>query len=129
MAELGMPVMRLPIQYALCDPERRERIGEPLDFARLSEITFEQPDLETFRGLALAYEAAETGGSMPTVLNAANEKAVAFFLEQKISYLMMAEMIEDAMGRHKVIANPSLEEILAAEQEVYWYLEERVKRI
>ena len=125
MAQLGTPDMRLPIQYALCYPERRERIGEPLDFTKLSAITFEQPDLETFKGLALAYEAGKIGGSMPTVLNAANEKAVALFLREKISYLAMADMIEDAMQTHKVIADPSLEEILAVEQEVYAYLEKK----
>ena len=125
MAQLGTPDMRLPIQYALCYPERRERIGEPLDFTKLSAITFEQPDLETFRGLALAYEAGRIGGSMPTVLNAANEKAVALFLQQKVSYLAMSEMIEDAMNAHTLIQNPSLDEILAVEQEVYAYLEKK----
>lgn len=127
MAQLGTPDMRLPIQYALCYPERRERIGEPLDFTKMSGITFEQPDLETFRGLALAYEAGRRGGSMPTVLNAANEKAVSLFLQQKISYLAMAEMIEDAMNAHTVIANPGLDEILEIEKDVYRYLDERLK--
>lgn len=127
MAQLGTPDMRLPIQYALCYPERRERIGEPLDFTKMSGITFEQPDLETFRGLALAYEAGRRGGSMPTVLNAANEKAVSLFLQQKISYLAMAEMIEDAMNAHTVITNPGLDEILEIEKDVYRYLDERLK--
>lgn len=128
MAQLGTPDMRLPIQYALCYPERRRRIGEPLDFMKLSGITFEQPDKKTFRGLALAYEAGKTGGSMPTVLNAANEKAVSLFLQQKIPYLMMADMLEDAMDAHEVIPNPDLDEILAVEQEVYRYLDEKYKK-
>lgn len=125
LAQLGTPDMRLPIQYALCYPERRERIGEPLDFMQLSAITFEQPDLETFRGLALAYEAGRIGGSMPTVLNAANEKVVSWFLQQKISYLEMADRIEDAMNAHKVIAAPTLDEILEVEQDVYRYLDKK----
>lgn len=125
MAQLGTPDMRLPIQYALCYPNRRERMGERLDFHKLSAITFEQPDMETFRGLALAYEAGRTGGSMPTVLNAANERAVSLFLKEKISYLAMADMIEDAMNAHQVIAEPSLEEILETEQKVYEYIDKK----
>lgn len=100
-------------------------MGERLDFTGISAITFEQPDTETFRGLALAYEAGKIGGSMPTVLNAANERAVSLFLQEKISYLAMAELIESAMEAHKVIAKPSLEEILACEQEVYRYIDGR----
>ena len=123
MAQLGTPDMRLPIEYALCYPERRQCMGERLDFKGISAITFEQPDTETFRGLALAYEAGKIGGSMPTVLNAANERAVSLFLQEKISYLAMAELIESAMEAHKVIAKPSLEEILACEQEVYRYID------
>ena len=125
MAQLGTPDMRLPIEYALCYPERRQCMGERLDFKGISAITFEQPDTETFRGLALAYEAGKIGGSMPTVLNAANERAVSLFLQEKISYLAMAELIESAMEAHKVIAKPSLEEILACEQEVYRYIDGR----
>lgn len=125
MAQLGTPDMRLPIQYALCYPERRERIGEPLDFTKLAGITFEQPDLGTFRGLALAYEAGKTGGSMPTVYNAANERAVSLFLQQKISYLTMADMIEDAMDAHKLKVNPDFDEILEIEQDVCRYLDKK----
>lgn len=125
MAQLGTPDMRLPIQYALCYPERRERMGEPLDFRKLSAITFEEPDRDTFRGLSLAYEAGKTGGSMPTVFNAANEKAVALFLQEKISYLTMADILEDAMEKHVLIKHPSLEEILAVEQETYDYIEKK----
>lgn len=124
IAQLGTPDMRLPIQYALCYPERRERIGEPLDFTKLTSITFEQPDMETFRGLGLAYEAGKQGGSMPTVFNAANELAVSLFLQEKISYLAMADLIEKAMDRHHLIKYPSLEDILAVEKEVYAKLQE-----
>lgn len=119
IAQLGTPDMRLPIQYALCYPERRERIGEPLDFTKLSSITFELPDEDTFRGLKLAYEAGRAGGSLPTVFNAANEKAVALFLERRISYLDMAKLIERQMDAHTLITNPSLEEILEVESKVY----------
>lgn len=125
MAQLGTPDMRLPIQYALCYPERRERMGEALDFMKMSSITFEQPDMDTFRGLSLAYEAGKIGGSMPTVLNAANEKAVDLFLHEKISYLTMGKIIEETMQNHKVIADPSLDEILAVEQEVYDRIDEK----
>lgn len=100
-------------------------MGEPLDFTRLSAITFEQPDLETFRGLALAYEAGRAGGSMPTVLNAANEKAVSLFLQEKISYPAITEMIEEAMRAHTIVKNPSLDEILEVEQETCRFLEEK----
>ena len=125
LAQLGTPDMRLPIEYALCYPERRERIGEPLDFTKLSEITFENPDLETFRGLSLAYEAGRIGGSMPTVFNAANEKAVALFLDRKISYLSMAELIEEMMKLHTPVKNPSLEEILEVEKEIHKRMEDK----
>lgn len=128
MAQLGTPDMRLPIQYALCYPHRRQCMGERLDFTKLSAITFEQPDMETFRGLALAYEAGIIGGSMPTVLNAANERAVALFLQERISYLAMADIIEDVMNAHTVIPNPSLEEILETEQEVYRYIDKKYFR-
>lgn len=125
IAQLGTPDMRLPIQYALCYPERRERIGEPLDFTKLSSITFELPDEDTFRGLKLAYEAGRVGGSLPTVFNAANEKAVALFLERKISYLDMAKLIERQMDAHTLITNPSLEEILEVESKVYRDIEKQ----
>lgn len=119
LAQMGTPDMKLPIQYALYYPERRFLPGERLDFWSLNQITFEKPDMETFRALALAYRAGETGGSLPTVFNAANEYAVARFIEKKISYLDITEMIENAMSRHKVIENPSVEEILEVEQETY----------
>lgn len=125
MAQLGVPDMRLPIQYALFYPDRRYLSGERLDFYALSSLTFEQPDADTFRGLALAYEAAETGGTMPTVYNAANERAVSLFLDRKITYLQIPEIIEAAMGAHKAAAEPEVEQILAAEQEAYEFIESR----
>lgn len=90
-----------------------------LDFYKLSQITFEKPDTETFRGLALAFEAMEAGGSMPTVYNAANEKAVSLFLEHRISFLQIPELIGECMSRHQVIAHPDLEQILETEQWTY----------
>ena len=123
MAQLGTPDMKLPIQYALTYPQRRNLPGERLDFSKLTDITFEKPDPETFRGLALAYEAGRQGGSMPTVFNAANEKAVAMFLDRKIGYLDIPEIIEKCINDHHKISNPSLDEILAVEAEVYAKIE------
>lgn len=124
MAQLGMPDMKLPIQYALFYPDRRPMAGRRVDFFATKQLTFEQPDTETFRGLQLAYEAAETGGSLPTVFNAANEKAVALFIQRKIGFLQIPELIEQSMGNHKVIENPSVDEILQAEAETYEYIEQ-----
>ena len=125
MAQLGTPDMRLPIQYALYGGTRRYLDGERLDFAKLSSITFENPDMETFKGLPLAMKASRTGGSMPTVFNAANEKAVALFLQKKIAFLDIYRIIEDAMESHKVIPAPTVEEILNIEQEIYNRIESR----
>ena len=122
IAELGTPDMKLPIQYALYYPERRYLPGKRLDFSLLSQITFEKPDLETFYGLKLAFEAGRKGGSLPTVLNAANEAAVAMFLERKIKYLQIPEMIRCCMERHQNIADPTVEQILETEQETYAYI-------
>ena len=119
MAQLGTPDMKLPIQYALFYPDRRPMQGERLDFYKLGQITFEAPDTETFKALPLAYEAAEVGGSMPTVYNAANERAVSLFLNGRISYLQITEIIEACMERHRAIPMPDVELILAAEQETY----------
>lgn len=124
MAQLGVPDMKLPIQYALFYPDRRPMPGKRVDLFALGQLTFERPDTDTFRGLALAYEAAKTGGSMPTVYNAANEKAVALFVERKIGFLQIPELIERCMGNHKVIKNPSVEEILHAEAETYELIEQ-----
>ena len=118
IAQLGTPDMRLPIQYALYYPERRYLPGDRLDFWKLSQITFEKPDLENFHGLALAYEAGRRGGSLPTVFNAANEYAVAKFLNREISYLEITDMIQKAMEHHKVIDDPTVVQILETEREV-----------
>ncbi len=125
IAQLGTPDMKLPIQYALYYPERRYLPGERLDFWKLTEITFEKPDMETFQGLKLAFDAAAAGGSMPTVYNAANERAVAKFLDRKIAYLQIPEIIATCMAQHKVKENPSVEEILDTEQAVYEFIESR----
>lgn len=123
IAQLGTPDMRLPIQYALYYPERRDLPGERLNFYKLAKLDFMEPDMETFRGLKLAYEVGRKGGSMPTVFNAANEKAVAKFLNKEIGYLDIIEMIEYAIKEHQWMENPSVEDILRIEQEVYQLLE------
>ncbi|MCI7795010.1 MAG: 1-deoxy-D-xylulose-5-phosphate reductoisomerase [Lachnospiraceae bacterium] len=128
MAQLGTPDMKLPIQYALYYPERRPMGGGRLDFWELGQITFERPDPENFRGLALAYRAGREGGSVPVVFNAANEKAVAMFLNREISYLEITDLIEASMDHHKKIEAPSLEEVLEAEQETYRFIESRFGR-
>lgn len=125
IAQLGTPDMKLPIQYALYYPNRRFLPGDRLDFAKLGQLTFEAPDMEVFRGLQLAYDAGTRGGSLPTIYNAANERAVSKFLNREISYLTILDMIEGAMADHKVIEAPNVEQILAAEQEAYDYIESR----
>ena len=125
MAQLGTPDMRLPIQYALYYPERRYLDGERLDFAKLGSLTFEEPDMETFLGLPMALEASRTGGSMPTVFNAANEMAVAKFLRREIGFLDIYDVIGQSMDRHETRKHPNLDEILAAEQETYQWIESR----
>lgn len=119
LAQLGTPDMRVPIEYALFYPERRSLHGERLDFSTLQSITFEKPDMDVFRGLALALEAGKVGGTMPTVFNAANEKAVAKFLHREIGYMDIIRLIEQCMEAHQWKDNPSLEEILDTEQWVY----------
>ncbi len=119
IAQLGTPDMRLPIQYALYYPERKYLNEERLDFYRLATLTFEQPDMETFQGLKLAVEAMQKGGNMPTVFNAANEKAVALFLDQRIRFLEIAELIGESMANADYMENPNLEDILNTEQAVY----------
>ena len=128
MAQLGTPDMKLPIQYALFYPDRRPMKGERVDFFRLKQITFEEPDVETFTGLKLAYRAMEMGGSMPTVYNAANEKAVGLFLNRKIGYLQIPELIEASMNQHKSVVDPNVEQILAAEQQVYEFIDKEVQQ-
>ncbi len=117
IAEMGIPDMKLPIQYALFYPDRLPLKGEKLDLFKVGTMTFEKPDPETFTGLKLAFEAARTGGSMPTVFNAANEEAVALFLDHRIRFLQIPELIGKAMAEHKNVENPSLEQILDAEKE------------
>ncbi|MDO5402736.1 MAG: 1-deoxy-D-xylulose-5-phosphate reductoisomerase [Eubacteriales bacterium] len=125
MAQLGSPDMRLPIQYALYYPERRFLESERVDFYRLGQITFQEPDFETFKGLKLAYDAAKKGGNIPTALNAANEYAVSSFLDKKIKYLDIADMIEYAMNEVEYIAEPSIDKILETEQSVYELLKKK----
>ena len=123
IAQLGTPDMRVPIEYALFYPERRSLSGDRLDFSKLSQITFEKPDYKVFRGLSLAIEAGKTGGTMPTVFNAANERAVAKFLKGEIKYTDIVRSIEKCRDAHKGSAHPDLEEILATEQWVYSILQ------
>ena len=125
IAQLGTPDMRLPIQYALYYPKRRSLSGKRLDLFALGNMTFEKPDINTFRGLKLAYEAMMRGGNIPTAFNAANEKAVALFLNRKIKYLDIVDIIENSMNDCKFIDNPSVDEILETEKEVYEYIDER----
>ncbi len=119
IAQFGTPDMKLPIQYALYYPERRYLPGERLDFWNIGKLDFEKPDMETFYGLKLAYEAGKRGGSLPTVFNAANELAVSMFLRREAKYLEISEIIEDCMMAHKNIENPTLEQILEIEAETY----------
>lgn len=127
LAQMGTPDMKLPIQYALYYPERRYLPGERLDFGKLKEITFEEPDMDTFLGLPLAMKASRIGGSMPTVFNAANERAVAKFLKRKIGFLDIYRIIEEAMEHHAFVENPALEQILEAEAKTYEWIEGRWK--
>ena len=125
MAQLGVPDMKLPIQYALFYPDRRPMDTGRVDFFRLKQLTFEEPDTETFRGLALAYQAARQGGSMPTVFNAANEKAVALFLQKKIRFLQIPELIEASMEAHTVVENPTVDQILETEAATYEFIKQK----
>ena len=125
IAQLGTPDMKLPIQYALFYPDRRQMNEERVDLFKLRQIIFEEPDMDTFLGLKLAYRAIKEGGSMPTVLNAANEKAVALFLDDKIHFLDIYDIIEESMNRHTVINEPSVEQILDAEADCYEFIASR----
>jgi len=125
IAQLGTPDMKLPIQYALYYPERRFLPGERVDFWSIGHLDFEKPDMDTFYGLALACEAGRTGGSLPTVFNAANEMAVGQFLNREIKYLEIIEIIEDCMRAHKNIENPTLDQILETEAETYARIKSR----
>ena len=125
IAQLGTPDMRLPIQYALCYPDRRYLAGDRLDFRTLKQITFEEPDMETFQGFPMAIEAARKGGSMPTVFNAANELAVKKFLQRKIGFLDIYDIIGQSMERHTLVREPDLDQILEIEKETYQWIESR----
>lgn len=125
IAQLGTADMRLPIQYALYYPKRRSLSGRRLDFCELSNLTFEKPDIETFTGLGLAFSAMKQGGTIPTAYNAANERAVALFLEQKISFLEIPEIIGSCMEECRFIENPNVDEILETESEAYQLIESR----
>ncbi|WP_448901901.1 1-deoxy-D-xylulose-5-phosphate reductoisomerase [Eubacterium sp.] len=125
IAQLGVPDMKLPIQYAIYYPERRYLSGDRLDFGKIGQINFEDPDFEKFKGLELAYKSGRIGGSMPTVLNAANEKAVAMFLNRKIGYLEIADIIEYCMSKHNTIENPTIEQILEIENWVNELIESK----
>ena len=122
MGQMGVPDMKLPIQYALFYPDRRPMDTGRVELCKLGQLTFEEPDVETFRGLALAYQAAERGGSLPTVFNAANERAVALFLQKKIRFLQIPELIGASMKAHSVVDCPTVEQILSAEAETYEYI-------
>ncbi|MDF2845845.1 MAG: dxr [Herbinix sp.] len=129
IAQLGVPDMKLPIQYALFYPERMPMKENRVDFYKLKQLTFEEPDLDTFEGLKLAYEAGRIGGSMPTVYNAANEWAVAAFLREEIEFLMIPTLINEAMNNHQLIECPSLEEILNTEQQTYDFIKSYTKTL
>ena len=125
MAQLGTPDMKLPIQYALYYPDRRYLTGDRLDFAKLGQITFEKPDMETFHGLPLALQASRTGGSMPTVFYAANERAVSKFLHREIGFTDIYQIIIESMEHHKVQQQPTVEDILDTEKATYEFIESR----
>ena len=125
IAQLGTPDMKLPIQYALCETQRRFLSEERLDFWSISSITFEKPDFEVFRGLSLAYEVGRKGGSATTAYNAANELAVAKFLNEEISFLQIYDLIEECVEKHPFVGNPTIEEIWETEKWIYEYIESR----
>ena len=125
IAQLGTPDMKLPIQYALCETQRRFLSEERLDFWSISSITFEKPDFEVFRGLSLAYEVGRKGGSATTAYNAANELAVAKFLNEEISFLQIYDLIEECVEKHPFVGNPTIEEIRETEKWIYEYIESR----
>ena len=126
IAQMGVPDMKLPIQYALFYPDRMPMEGNRVDFFKLASITFEKPDPDTFKGLALGLKAARIGGSMPTVFNAANERANAMFIRKEIKFLQIGEIIEKCMNHHKVIENPTVNQILEVEKDIYDYIDSEV---
>ena len=125
---LSLCLHAIPVMASILTIQKFQQIrlaGDRLDFAKLAQITFEAPDFENFHGLSLAYKAGRRGGTLPTVFNAANERAVQKFLDREIGYLTITDMIEAAMEHHTVKENPTVEEILAAEQETYDFIESR----
>lgn len=124
IGQMGLPDMKLPIQYALFYPDRKPMSGGRADLCRIAQLTFEKPDTETFSGLSMALEAAEAGGTMPTVFNAANERAVSLFLQQKIHFLQIYELIEGCMSAHRIVNNPNVNEILEAEAQTYDFIKQ-----
>lgn len=126
IGQMGLPDMRLPIQYALYYPNRPELSGDRLDLDTIGSLTFEEPDMETFFGLQLAFDAALAGGNMPCIFNAANERAVALFIEEKIPFLRIPELISEAMGEVDFISNPSLDDIFATEQAAYQFVDSAI---
>lgn len=127
IAQLGCPDMRLPIQYALFYPDRRFLDAKKLDFYEMSQLTFEKPDMETFKGLKYALAAAESGGSMPTVFNAANEEAVAMFLRKQIGFLDIYKIIEESMNRHSVVESPDIDTVLSVEKDTREHIRNNYK--
>ncbi len=125
IGQMGTPDMRLPILYALFYPNRKTLYAEPLDLFKVGTLTFEKPDMETFYGLALAYDAMDVGGNMPTIFNAANERAVAKFLKNKIKFLEIPEIVSEAMTNVDFINNPTIEQVLETEQATYDFIESR----
>ena len=126
IGQMGVPDIKLPIQYELFYPKRLPMQNNQVDFYELASMTFEKPDMDTFEGLSMAYEASRIGGSMPTVFNAANEKAVALFLDNKIRFLQIYELIRASMENHKMVEDPTVEQILSAEQECYEFIKSKL---
>ena len=129
MAQLSLPDMRMPIQYAFSYPERIPSDVKPVNFFELSTLTFEKPDTKRFRNLGLAYESIEKGGNMPCIMNAANEIAVELFLQEKIGFLQMSELIEQTLTKTVFIQNPSLEDYIQTDTEAREIALETAKRL
>lgn len=127
IAQLGIPDMKLPIAYAFSFPTRMRSMAPRLDFNQYSTLTFEEPDMERFRNLAFAFEAARQGGNMPCILNAANEVVVAAFLQDRIGFLQMSDVIERTMRKASFIVNPSYEDYVATDTEARRLANEELK--
>ena len=125
IGQMGTPDMRLPILYALFYPNRKTLYAETLDLFKIGSLTFEKPDLETFYGLSLAYDAMDAGGNIPTVFNAANEKAVSMFLKNKIRFIEIPEIVSEAMTNIDFIENPSINQVLETEHLTHEFIQKR----